>query len=122
MDFLRTGRLPEGEGARFFTRSGLLKGQKRGNIIELDFPAKPEESAEAPAGLAEALGTSFQYVCKNKFDYLAEAISEEVVRSLKPDFAKLREVEARGVMITSRAKTGPYDFISRFFRPPRGGR
>jgi PhzF family phenazine biosynthesis protein len=115
-----TGRLPKGEEARFFTRSGLLKAKRKGDLIELDFPAKPEESAQPLAGLAEALATSFQYVCRNKFDYLVEVDSEDAVRNLKPDFAKLKEIEARGVIVTSRARTSPYDFVSRFFAPRVG--
>jgi PhzF family phenazine biosynthesis protein len=115
-----TGRLPKGEEARFFTRSSLLKAKRKGGLIELDFPAKPEESAQPLAGLEEALGTSFQYVCRNKFDYLVQVDSEDAVRNLKPDFAKLKEIEARGVIVTSRAQTSPYDFVSRFFAPRVG--
>jgi PhzF family phenazine biosynthesis protein len=115
-----TERLPAGEEARFFTRSGLLKAKKEGDFMELDFPAKPEESAAPLPGLAEALGVSIQYLCKNKFDYLAEVDSEDIVRNLKPDLSKLKEIEARGVIVTSRAKSGPYDFVSRFFAPRVG--
>src|SRR5881397_1826512 len=42
--------------ARFSTRSGLLTASRSGTLIELDFPAMPEEPAEPPAGLAAALG------------------------------------------------------------------
>src|SRR3954465_15673045 len=34
--------------ARFQTRSGLLTCSKRGDWIEMNFPAKPENAAEAP--------------------------------------------------------------------------
>src|SRR6476660_7648152 len=34
---------------RFSTRSGILKAIRTGSEIELDFPVKPEEAAEAPA-------------------------------------------------------------------------
>ena len=115
-----TGRLAAAEEARFFTRSGLLKAKRMRDFIELDFPAKPEESAAPLPGLSEALGISIQYVCKNKFDYLVEVDSEDAVRDLKPDFPKLQQIEARGVIVTSRAKPGPYDFISRFFAPRVG--
>src|SRR5215471_4483966 len=46
------GHLPPGRQARFHTRSGLLTGDRAGEWIELDFPAKREEPAPAPAGLA----------------------------------------------------------------------
>src|SRR2546421_12615446 len=48
--------LQPGEQARFSTRSGLLTAQRNGDWIEMDFPAKPELTVHAPAGLAEALG------------------------------------------------------------------
>ncbi len=115
-----TRRLEPGEMARFSTRSGVLKAKRNGSLIEMHFPAKPEESADPLPGMADALGTSFRYVCKNKFDYLVEVDSEDVVRNLKPDFQKLLQIEARGVIVTSRAQTPQYDFVSRFFAPRVG--
>jgi PhzF family phenazine biosynthesis protein len=115
-----TGRLDGGEQARFHTKSGLLKAKRSGSLIELDFPSKPEESADPLPGMAEALGTSLRHVCKNKFDYLVEVDSEEIVRNLKPDFSKLVQIQARGVIVTSKARTEPFDFVSRFFAPQVG--
>src|SRR6266516_60417 len=45
---------------------------------------------------------------------------EQIVRSLAPDFTALQRVEARGVIVTSRAATPGYDFVSRFFAPRAG--
>src|SRR6267378_8009724 len=45
------GHLPEGQQARFHTRSGLLTADRRGDWIELDFPAKVAVPAEAPPEL-----------------------------------------------------------------------
>ena len=115
-----TARLAAGKEARFFTRSGLLKAKQGGDFIELDFPVKAEESAEILPGISEALGTAFRYVCKNKFDYLVEVEKESIVRNLKPDFQRLLQIPARGIIVTSRAKTAPYDFVSRFFAPRVG--
>ena len=42
--------------ARFHSLSGLLTAVRKGNAIELDFPATPDEPEAMPAGLAEALG------------------------------------------------------------------
>jgi PhzF family phenazine biosynthesis protein len=50
------GHLAEGRQARFHTRSGLLTADRRGDWIELDFPAKVAVQAEAPAELLPALG------------------------------------------------------------------
>src|ERR1041384_3060537 len=50
------GHLPGDRQARFHTRSGLLTADRRGEWIELDFPAKLAEACEAPAGLLAGLG------------------------------------------------------------------
>ena len=64
------GHLAPGRQARFHTRSGLLLADQRGEWIELDFPAKPVEAAEAPAELLPALGLPHAvFVGKNVFDY-----------------------------------------------------
>jgi PhzF family phenazine biosynthesis protein len=114
------GHLASGQQARFHTLSGLLTADQRGAWIEMDFPANPEQTAPAPAGLEEALDVTPRYVGKSHFDYLVEVDSEEVVRGLKPDITRLEQVEARGVIVTSRASSPGYDFISRFFAPRAG--
>src|SRR5262249_20236198 len=103
------------------TRSGVLMAKKQGDWIELDFPATREEKSDAPPLLLESLGIkSPRYVGRNKFDYIVEAASEEEVRRLKPDHSKLRQVPARGVIVTSLASNGGYDFVSRYFAPGSG--
>lgn len=114
------GELAPGHPARFHTRSGLLTAERRGDWIEMDFPAEREQPAAAPAGLARALGATPGYAGKNRFDYLVELDSEEAVRQLRPDFARLETITTRGVIVTSRAATSPYDFVSRFFAPQSG--
>jgi len=112
------GQLPAGQQARFYTRSGLLTADRNGMWIEMDFPAKPEQPAPAPEGLAEALGAEPKYVGKNAFDYIVELESEAVVRKLKPNHSMLAKLPVRGVIVTSTAEN--YDFISRFFAPGSG--
>jgi len=114
------GHLAPEEPARFYTRSGLLTAERKGDWIELDFPAEPEEAATAPPELIQALGVTPKYVGRNRFDFLIEVESEEIVRNLAPDFGLLRTVPMRGVMVTSRADSAPYDFVSRFFAPGAG--
>jgi PhzF family phenazine biosynthesis protein len=114
------GHLKPGVQARFHTRSGLLTADKRGDWIEMDFPVKAEEPAEAPPRLSEALGAKFLYTGRNKFDYIVEVESEAKLRNLKPNFALLAELPVRGVIVTARPETGGFDFISRFFAPAAG--
>lgn len=115
-----TGQLKSDEQARFYTQSGLLTATRKGNWIELDFPAKREEPAPAPAGLSRALGVEPVYVGRNAFDYLIEVESEDVLRSIQPDFTSLRSLGVRGVIVTSLSDSPAYDFVSRFFAPGSG--
>ena len=114
------GYLKLGQSARFHTKSGLLSAQRQGDWIELDFPAQPPEETSAPPGLLAALGVTAQYIGKNRFDYLIEVDREETVREMKPDFRALAGLAARGTIVTSRAASAPYDFVSRFFAPAAG--
>ena len=115
-----TGQLPGDEIAQFHTRSGLLTAVKRGDWIELDFPATPDEPVEAPDGLAKSLGVTPRYVGRSRFDYIVEVDSEDAVRSLRPDFGRMKKLGGRGVIVTSRSATPDWDFVSRFFAPAAG--
>ncbi|HET8713094.1 MAG TPA: PhzF family phenazine biosynthesis protein [Gemmatimonadales bacterium] len=114
------GHLPPNAQARFHTRSGVLTADRRDPWIELDFPATPATPADAPSRLVEALGAKPRFVGRSKFDYLVELDDEATVRKLEPDLGAIGRVKARGVIVTSRADTGRYDFVSRFFAPQSG--
>src|SRR6184192_390018 len=114
------GHLAADQQARFHTQSGLLTADHAGDWIELDFPATPAAPAAAAPGLAAALRVGTRWVGRSKFDYLVEVDSEDVVRGLKPDLAALERVDARGIIVTSRAATPGFDFVSRFFAPQSG--
>ena len=114
-------RLKPHEEARFRTRGGLLTAYRRGDWIEMDFPAQPDEPVEAPSELVQGLGVTPRYVGRTRFDYLVEVEFGDAVRSLKPDFRLLATLPVRGVMVTSVATSSPgYDFICRFFAPQSG--
>ena len=106
--------------ARFHTRSGLLTAQRQGEWIELDFPSLPDKRSKVPPGLPKALGTKPKYVGRSRFDYIVEVSSEGTVRKLKPDFTRLSALPIRGLIVTAKATTEPYDFVSRFFAPRAG--
>ena len=114
------GHLPPTQTARFITRSGWLAAEKKGEWIELDFPSEPPMQTPAPPALLEGLQIAPRFVGKNRLDYFVEVASEEAVRQLKPDLRRLAELSLRGVIVTSRAAAGPYDFVSRFFGPAVG--
>jgi len=112
--------MPADEPLTFVTRSGVLTATRRESLIELDFPREPASNAVAPPELLDALGVAPTYVGQNRFDYLIEVATEEVVKSLEPDFAALRKLNVRGVIVTSRSASPDVDFVSRFFAPGAG--
>jgi len=115
------GHLPAGQQARFYTRSGLLTADRAGDWIELNFPAKVAEPAEAPEGLLSSLGVAqARFVGRNAWDYLVEIDSDETLRALSPDHSSLRKIPVRGVIVTARPANGEFDFVSRFFAPGSG--
>lgn len=111
--------LPD-EPARFHTRSGLLTANRQGPWIEMDFPAEPAPPAEPPIAMLRALDVRPRFVGRSRFDYLIEVDSEDTVRSLRPDMGLLTASTDRGVIVTSRAASPNYDFVSRFFAPAVG--
>lgn len=116
-----TGRLPDSAQARFETLSGALFASRAGDLIELDFPAKSVEPAEAPPGLLEALGVERAIgVYRNEFDFMIELPDEAAVVALAPKHIGAGELPARGVIVTAPAQARPADFVSRFFAPGSG--
>jgi len=114
------GHVSSAATINFYTKSGLLKATRREALIELDFPTTPPVEATPPLGLLDALGIPATYVGRSPFDCLVEVDSEAIVRRLAPDFARLGQIDIRGVIVTARSSTPAYDFVSRFFAPWAG--
>jgi PhzF family phenazine biosynthesis protein len=116
-----TGKLALGEEARFHTHSGLLIARRAGARIEMDFPSLPVQYATLPKKLQEALGVEPRYVGRvrdqsgNERNFLLELQTEEAVRSLRPNYTLLGQAADTGIIVTARASSGQYDFVSRFF-------
>ena len=82
-----SGEIGRDEKAVFHTRSGVLTASRKGEWIELDFPATPAEAVDAPVELLIALGVEPTFVGKSIFDYLVEVDgvgTEEAVRGVAP--------------------------------------
>ena len=90
----------------------------------MDFPCDTPERVDAPGGLTKALGLSADPVeiYKGFSDYLVELKSAEELISLSPDFTALKEIDARGFIVTARGRGDDdgVDFVSRFFAPAIG--
>lgn len=114
------GILQADESAHFDTRSGILTAHRLGEWIELDFPANAIDSIPPPAGLLAALGVDAKFTGWDGTDYLVEVASESMIRVLQPDLKALKAFPVRGIIVTSRAISTEYDFVSRFFAPGAG--
>ncbi|MEZ5316593.1 MAG: PhzF family phenazine biosynthesis protein [Vicinamibacterales bacterium] len=119
-----TGRLPEGEAARFDTRSGRLTATRAvDGGITLDFPATRPTPIDPPDGLFAALGLEGGEVSSNRAaqpDVLVRVDAATIVRGLAPDMGRLRRVAVRGVIVTAPGDVDGVDFVSRFFAPRFG--
>jgi PhzF family phenazine biosynthesis protein len=110
-----------GDPACFHTRSGVLTACKKGTWIEMDFPATPAEPDSISCeDMEAALGAKVRYIGRTRFDYLIEVESEDAVRSLRPELTKIGRWQVRGLIVTSRASSTDYDYVSRFFAPAAG--
>ena len=103
---------------RFQSKSGLLRVTAEGDRLALDFPSRPPAPADKSAtAVAAALGAKPQSVLATR-DYLALFESEDAVRALAPDMAKVAALDRMGVMATAPGRD--CDFVSRFFAPQVG--
>lgn len=110
----------------FETKSGKLAAEKVAEDICLDFPVEACTSVNVEPEILDAIGIAevkdAQYSERLGL-LLVNMASEETLRTLQPDFEKLKAVKTKekinGVIVTSKAKS-PYDFVSRFFAPQLG--
>ncbi len=106
---------------RFHTKSGVLTCEQNGGAIKLDFPSIPADQVDPPLGLLDALDIVEPiYVGRSKFDKIVVVDSASAVRSLSPDFGRLKKISMRGVIVTSVSDDPQFDFISRYFAPAAG--
>jgi len=102
----------------FSSRSGELKVRKSGERLILDFPVDHLSPVPAPPGFAEALGIAPLEVYRGKDDFLAVYARQEEIEEMRPDFARVEKVPARGIIVTAPGRS--VDFVSRFFGPQSG--
>ena len=109
----------KGTEIKFESRSGLLSVKKEGDLYVLNFPTDTLKKAnEFSHEFEKILKTPVVETYKGKSDFMVVLKNEAVVANLKPDFMKLRQVPARGIIVT--AKGTETDFVSRCFYPQTG--
>lgn len=102
----------------FNSRSGELKAFKRDGLIYLDFPRDEPKRVENNSLIEEGLGTQPKQLFRGKDDFLAIFESEQVIKSMNPDFKKISRLESRGLIISAQGLHE--DFVSRCFYPQTG--
>jgi PhzF family phenazine biosynthesis protein len=114
-----TGVVERKETVCFETGSGRLQATRNNDLIEIDLPiAPPLEEVDIPNGLCEALGIRPLRFTQCGIRHIVEVQSEDIVRSLDPDFHQLRKLPLRGVAVTSLASPkADYQVVSRYFAP-----
>ena len=98
----------------FTTLSGDLVVQRRGELLEMEFPAYELRRVAVTDAMADALGV------RPKEAYLARDLlcvldDEQTVRTLTPDLEKIKEIDGLLVHVTARGKDE--DCVSRSFAP-----
>jgi len=86
--------------AEFQTRSGILTVEKQGDLLAMDFPARPADPCPPPEAMTEGLGISPLAVFRSR-DYMAILDSEETVRGLRPRMEELVKLECTGIIATA---------------------
>ena len=102
----------------FHTLSGALTVARDGDRLVMDLPIRRNEPASVSelAPVAEAIGAKIIDL-RRGWIYLAVVESEDVVRTLKPDIAKIAALPL-DVVVTARGAKA--DFVSRVFVPKFG--
>ena len=106
---------------RFHTCSGMLTVVPNGDGFELDFPARPPQPCQTPAGLLPALGLKAAIGVMKSRDYLVVVDQAEQVRELSPDIAALAKLDMvnAGTIVTAPGE-GDVDYVCRLFAPAEG--
>lgn len=109
---------PDAEQVDFDTKSGALTVVRREDLLIMNFPSRPAEPCEPPAGLAAILGAGPSDTLCSARDLMAVFESEEQIRALEPDFTRIAALDYFAVIVT--APGAGSDFVSRFFAPRAG--
>ena len=104
---------------KFETPSGKLEAKRQNNLIKLTFPLIESRDIETVAEMESILGEPILSMALAKDRYIVELESEEQVRQIVPNLHMLKELDATGVIVTTRNSSN-YDFVSRNFAPKIG--
>jgi PhzF family phenazine biosynthesis protein len=101
----------------FFSKSGKLNVNKENDLLSINLPAIQSKKAEPSEIITEALGKKPSELYESE-DIMAVFDTEEDIKSITPDFIRMKKIETRGFIVTAPGKNA--DFVSRFFAPAVG--
>ena len=108
---------PALSSVRFSSASGDLAVERDGELLVLDFPARPPLPIEPPEGIATTLGVEPLQMLAAK-SLLAILADEQTVKTLQPNIDAIAKLPADGLIIS--APGDEVDFVSRYFAPHAG--
>jgi predicted PhzF superfamily epimerase YddE/YHI9 len=73
---------------KFHTLSGVLTVERCGELLVLDFPARPAQAIAVPGDVEQALGAAPKF-CGKARDYLMVYDTADQVRALRPDEVRI---------------------------------
>lgn len=106
--------IPQCERIVFATLSGDLIVTRRGDLLEMEFPAYDLKRIDVTREMIEAIGATPSEAYMGR-DLLCIFDNEDTVRNLSPDLEKVTELD--GLLLQVTAKGSEYDCVSRTFAP-----
>lgn len=113
--------LASGNSISFKYNSGEIEVSENGNLITMNFPAKPVQKCSSfPFSVSKVIGIkSYNEVLKDDLLYVIVLNSKEDVFNATPDFEEIKKVDCRAIAITAPGDS-EFDFYSRYFAPKVG--
>lgn len=105
------------EHVTFSTKSGTLNVSRDRGRLAMDFPSRPGRRISVTDALISALGTEPREAFLAR-DLLVVFDSEADVRTFRPDYSRIAELDAFALIISAPGEDA--DFVSRFFAPKAG--
>ncbi len=102
---------------RFSTLSGILTVLRRGDLFEMDFPAKPMRRVAITHDMEKSVG-EFVLEAHMDRDLILVLENDIAVAQCRPNQTLVRDLDCFALCIT--AKGEDCDFVSRFFAPEAG--
>ena len=102
----------------FHSKRGSLVALKAAKGIQISLPRDTLRKVDNFQLFEDALNSCVKELYRGIDDYLVILESEDTVKNLEPNFELLKEIDARGIVVS--AKGNEIDFVSRWFGPQTG--